>query len=223
MAEDPSFALPMAYAAWWHCLWIGQGWAADPVAETAKAFDLAGRAIALDPANALALAAQGHMLSFLRRQYGAAMVFFDRALEACPSSAFAWMWSSGTLAYLGRGEEAVERAEQALRLSPLDQARYLYDTRLGLAHYANGDLEAAVELAGEHGRKIRTTPPTCASSPRRSPRLGNGSKRRQSSLTFFGWSRTFGFPPMNEGLQPFTHPTLRERFLGDLRAAGVPP
>src|SRR5262249_37271146 len=81
MQEDPTFALPAAYAAWWHCFWIGQGWSTDPEADSEKAFELASHAIALDPANALALSAKGHLLSYLRREYDAALLFFARALE----------------------------------------------------------------------------------------------------------------------------------------------
>jgi adenylate cyclase len=45
MLEDPTFALPAAYAAWWHCLAVGQGWSADPEADTERAFELASRAL----------------------------------------------------------------------------------------------------------------------------------------------------------------------------------
>ena len=85
--------------------------------DTDKAFELASRAISLDPGNALALAAKGHLLSYLRREYDAALLFFARALEACPNHAFSWMMSSTTLSYVGRAEEALARAMHALVLS----------------------------------------------------------------------------------------------------------
>ena len=147
MSEDPSFPLPAAYAAWWHCLWIGQGWSADPRVDTDKAFELASRAIALDPGHALALSAKGHLLSYLRREYEAALFFFARALEACPNHAFSWMMSSTTLSYVGRADEALSRAMHALVLSPHDQSRYLYLNRVSIAHFAAGDLAEAVRWA----------------------------------------------------------------------------
>lgn len=222
IAEDPSFPLPMAYAAWWHVLWIGQRWAEDAEAAAASAFDLSSRAIALDPGHALALAAHGHMLSFLRREHEAAMVFFDRALESCPNHAFAWMWSSGTLAYLGRGAEAVARAEQAQRLSPLDQARYLFDTRLGLAHYAHGDCEAAIRWSA---RARQENPNFSANLRFLIAALGALGRRAEAAGIIDELLRLeplFRLGPYELGLQPFTDPDLRARFLRDLRAAGVP-
>ncbi len=78
MAEDPGFAMPVAWAAWWHCLRVGQGWAEDPPEETARAVSLAARAIRLDPGNALALATHGHLLSYLRRVRYRVIVFRPR-------------------------------------------------------------------------------------------------------------------------------------------------
>src|SRR5439155_7196193 len=105
------------------------------------------RAISLDPGNALALSAKGHLLSYLRREYDAALFFFARALEACPNHAFSWMMSSTTLSYVGRAEEALARAMHALVLSPHDQSRYLYLNRVSIAHFAADELTEAVQWA----------------------------------------------------------------------------
>jgi adenylate cyclase len=223
MAEDPGFPLPMAYSAWWHVLWIGQRWVRDVAAAIAAATNLSTRAIALDPGHALALSAHGQILSFLKHEHEAAMVFFDRALESCPNHAFAWMWSSGTLAYLGRGAEAVARAEHAMRLSPLDQARYLFDTRLALAHYANGDLEAAVRFS----LRARDENPNFSANLRfLAAALGGLGRREQAEAVVADLLRLepdFRLSAYERGLQPFTDTALRERFLSDLRAAGVQP
>ena len=83
--------------------------------------------------------------SYLFHDYDTALVYFDRALAACPNSALAWILSSGTLSYVGRGEEAVRHAERAVRLSPFDQNLYAYYTFLGLAHYTCGAYDEAVK------------------------------------------------------------------------------
>jgi adenylate cyclase len=223
IADDPDFPLPMAYAAWWHVLWIGQRWVGGVAEAIAAATDLSTRAIALDPGHALALSVHGHILSFLNHEHEAAMVFFDRALESCPNHAFAWMWSSGTLAYLGRGAEAVARAEQALRLSPLDQARYLFDTRLALAHYANGDLEAAARFS----LRARSENPNFSANLRYlAAALGGLGRREEAEAVVADLLRLepdFRLSTYQRGLQPFTDPAVRERFMRDLRAAGVQP
>lgn len=222
MAEDPGFALPIAYAAWWHVLWIGQGWAEDPATATEQAFELSTRAIALDPGHALALAAHGHMLSFLKRQHEAAMVFFDRALVACPNHAFAWMWSSGTLAYLGRATEAVARAEQALRLSPLDQAGYLYLNRLGLAHFAAGDLDAAIHwLRLAHAESPGYTANLRVLAAALAER-GEKAEAVRIGQELLALEPGFRLDAYATGLQPFVDPMIRDRFLRALRDCGFP-
>jgi adenylate cyclase len=56
IAEDPNFAMPVAWAARWHSIHVGQGWSTSPDEDAAKAAQLAGKAIELDQQNALALA-----------------------------------------------------------------------------------------------------------------------------------------------------------------------
>ncbi len=56
IAEDQHFAMPVAWAARWHSLYVGQGWSANPSEDAVRAIELAARAIELDGQNALALA-----------------------------------------------------------------------------------------------------------------------------------------------------------------------
>jgi adenylate cyclase len=144
MAEDREFAMPLAWAARWHSLYVGQGWSEDRAGDTATAMTLASRAIELDRQNALALATFGHLKSFLSHDYDTALVYLERALAASPSSALAWISSSPTLAYIGRGDDAIRHAEHALRLSPFDRELYFYYTVLGVAYFAAGNYDEAV-------------------------------------------------------------------------------
>jgi adenylate cyclase len=145
MEADPEFALPVAWAARWHNLNIGQGWSTDAEEDNAKALELAARAIELDRNNALALATYGHLKSYLMRDYGSAMVYFERALAAGPNSSIAWILSSGTLSYLGRGEDAVRHAQHGLELSPFDQNLFYSYMFLSLAHYIRDSFEEAAK------------------------------------------------------------------------------
>jgi adenylate cyclase len=144
MNLDPNFAMPVAWAARWHSLYVGQGWSEDSAADSAKAAELAAKAIELDPQNALALATYGHLRSFLFHDYDTALSYFDRALMAGPNNSLAWLLSSGTLSYVGRSDEAIAHAEHALRLSPLDQSLFYYYNFLNLSHYEKGNYEQAV-------------------------------------------------------------------------------
>ena len=147
MAEDPEFAMPIAWAARWYGLWLGQSWSVDPTADRAKALELAARAIELDGQNALALATYGHLKSWLSHDYDSGLGLLRSCLAACPSHSLAWLLSSPTLSYIGRGEQAVRHAEHALRLSPLDRSLFYYYALLGLAYYAIGNYVEAVKWA----------------------------------------------------------------------------
>lgn len=145
MELDPKFAMPVAYAARWHCIYIGQGWDDDREKYVTSAREYASRAVSLDRQNALGLAAYGHVKSYLERDYDSALVFLDRAREMGPSQSIAWILSSGTLSYVGRYEEAIEHARHGVRLSPNDPDIFQYYDFLCMAYYLNRDFEEAVK------------------------------------------------------------------------------
>ena len=138
MDDDPHFAMPVAWSVWWNIIWVGQAWSTDPARDLAAAQDLGERAISLDPNNALALAMMAHLRSYLMHDYDAALAFFDRALRAGPSHAIVVTMYAVTLAYPGRGEEAVRNAKLAIRLSPFDPRMFLFHCIAGFAHFAAG-------------------------------------------------------------------------------------
>jgi adenylate cyclase len=146
ISYDPNFALPYAWISRWHSLNIGRGWSVDQDDDCKWAAHYARKAIGLDQRNAVALATFAHVCSYLIHDYETALIYFDRALAACPSSSLAWMLSSGTLSYLGRGEQAVRHAKQALKLSPYDPNNFEAYMFLGLANFVCCDLAAAVKF-----------------------------------------------------------------------------
>jgi adenylate cyclase len=144
IVHEPSYAPAYAYAAMWHIFRIGQGWSPDPDLDAVDATRMAAEGIERDKFDALALAFHGHARSWFLKQYDAAVIFLDRALEASPNCAMAWALSGCTCAYMGDGATAVRRVEHALRLAPSDLHAFYYLAALGLAHYANSTYEEAV-------------------------------------------------------------------------------
>lgn len=220
--EDPGFAPPRAWAARWHSLNIGRGWSTDRAADNAAAMQLAERAIALDPANALALATYGHLTAYLRHDCDTAMDCFTRALAASPNSAVAWTLSSSTLNYLGRSAEAVAHAERGLRLSPYDPLRFLQHHVLAAGHYGAGDLEQAERLS----RMSIASNPDHASSWRimaavlgAQGRLGEAQDAVQRILAL---EPAFRLRDYAASQLPVREPILRARMLDDMRRAGLP-
>lgn len=155
IALDQNYAKAYAMAAKWHGLAFGQGWSTDPEEDAASSDRFATEAIARDSSDHLALALAGHHKSFLFRDYDRAIALFDRATAAGPNSALAWTLSSPTYSYIGMAEEAIQRAERGLRLSPLDPDAFWYQTSLTLAYYASGEFEKAIEF----GRKVAAAKP----------------------------------------------------------------
>lgn len=142
---DASYAVAHAQLADWYALLIGQGWSSGGSDDIAACDASARSAIERDTANAKALALLGHIRSFLHRDYDTAAGMFDVALEAAPNDGSTWMWSSCTYAYMNRPDEAVRRAELALRLSPQDPLAFRYLTTLCIAKYTEGSFTEAAE------------------------------------------------------------------------------
>lgn len=145
--KEPTFALPYAWASWWRAISIRQGWSRDPAADWLAADRLAAKAIDLDPQNALALASYGHLKSMLHHDFDSAELFLESAVQACPNGPVAWVLGSFMQSYAGRGEEALRRAGQALRLSPLDRGRFYCHLALSVGHYVGGQFDEAVTWA----------------------------------------------------------------------------
>ncbi len=221
MDADPRYAVPVAWAARWHSLSVGQGWSTDREADDAAAFSLAQRAAELDPRNALALATLGHLRSFLKRDPAGALPLFERALDACPSHHLAWILSSATMSYLGRGAEAITRAEQGLRLSPLDPHRYQHMFFLALAHYVAGNAEEAVRLgntAASMNAFYTALPKLLAAA---NAALGRHEQAQAAAAALRAREPTFDLSRYLAERQPFAEPAMAERYAQDLRRAGV--
>lgn len=152
IALDPDYAQAHACLAMWHNFRFGEGRSAHVSADAQAAYTLAMRAVQLDPRDDIALSVAGHVLSFLKRRFAEAMDLFDQALALNPSSALAWARSATTLAYLGRGEEALERVRNACQLSPYDRHSFTYHTTSGTAALVCGRYDEAVGWLGKARR-----------------------------------------------------------------------
>jgi adenylate cyclase len=222
MEEDPDFAMPVAWTARWYSLCMGQGWSTDLVADRAKALEFAARAIEQDPQNALALATYGHLQSYLFHDYDSALVYFDRALGACPNHSLAWFLSSPTLSYIGRGEEAIKHADQALKLSPLDRNLYTYYSSLNLAHYALGSYEEAVKW----GKLSASENPLYTANLRylaaALAALDRLDEARDVAATIQQREPQFRLSTFERTLQPFRDREISSRYMQHLRKSGLP-
>jgi adenylate cyclase len=222
MIADPNFAMPVAWAARWYSLYVGQGLSPDPEGDRGKAVELATKATELDGQNALALATYGHLRSYLFHDYDSALVYFDRALKACPNHSLAWLLSSGTYSYIGRTEQAIKNAEHALRLSPVDQGLFYYYTFLMLAHYGHGNYQEAVKW----GQMSANENPHYTANQRvfAATLAGAGllEGARQEAAKLMERQPKFRLSDYERTLQPFRDPRIKDKFMEHLRLAGLP-
>ena len=218
---DDQFALPVAWLARWYCVYVGQHWGEDREGAIEEAEEVARQAVALDRENPLALAAYGHVRSYLRRDYETAIVYYDRARQLSPSHALTWVLSSATLTYLGRGPEAVEHVKMALTLSPNDQDLNQFYDFASLAHLLNEDDAAALTFAelsyAEHPRyvsNLKTLTVLCE-------KAGRHEEAGRHARTILAIDPAFTVSSYRAAC-PFNRNERFEWYLSGLAAAGIP-
>lgn len=217
---DPRYAQAHAHLARWHSLRVGEGRSDSPDEDRSIAERLSRRAIELDPRDAWALATAGHIQSFLYKRFAAALDMFDQALQLNPNSVTAWSRSGTTLAYVGRGEEALERVRNAMRLSPLDHQTFSFCTTNGIASIVNGRYDEAVSWLS---RALRLSPRYRAATRLLIAALslaGELTEARERAREFLLVEPTFNVARFGEWY-PLQSPHL-DRVLYGLRTAQLP-
>jgi adenylate cyclase len=219
IAHDPGYAPAYSYIAYWYVFRVGEHASLDPE-DAAAGARYAEKAIELDANDAMALAIYGHVQSFLLKKYDVAIAHLDRAIEAGPSLAMAWTMSSATCGYIGDGRNAVIRAEQGVRLSPLDALTFWHEGILAQAHYINGDYEQAVAWARQalaRNEAIRFTSRTLIASL---AALGQTNEAAEEARKLLSLQPDFRLGPYA------TRCPFKEAILGPwiarLRSAGLP-
>jgi adenylate cyclase len=222
MDDDPRYAMPVAWSVWWHVIGIGQGWSTDPEADFVAAKALAERAILLDPNNALGLAMMAHMRSYLLHDYDGAFIYFARAIEAGPSNPIVMAMYALTLAYVGRGDEAVRYANHAIQLSPLDHRMFLFHNIMAWAYFSLGSYHEAAKWARAAD----------GASPRFTANLrvliasliscGAEQEARAAAARLMSLEPRFRLFRYEQTLQPFGDAAARTKLLTSLEAAGLP-
>jgi DNA-binding SARP family transcriptional activator/TolB-like protein len=221
-ALDPGYSPTHTALASWYSIRLGQGWSADPTADSRALEQMARIAVSLDSGNGRALAMLAHNRTILRRAYDEALGLFDRALGSAPNDAEALMWSSPTFAYVGEADEAVRRAERAIALSPQDPFLFRFEHFLCIAHYAAGDYEQAVHW----GRRSLRGNPHYTSNLRMTAAALAGTGRPQEAQPLVSkvleLQPSFRVTPMI-AQQAFRDEGKRQQYGRHLVEVGLPP
>jgi TolB-like protein len=97
--------------------------------------------------DAMALALGAHVIGLLAHDRVAARELFERALALSPSSAFTLFLGGIVLAYAGEAERAIDWAERALRLSPIDRLAVAGHQAVSIGHFRCARYEEATDAA----------------------------------------------------------------------------
>ena len=221
VALDPDYGAAHAWWAYWHLLLIGQGWAKDPAAATARTWDLTQRAITLDSRDARALTLAGHVRAFTHRRLPDAMALYERALTINPNLPLAWGFSGLAHSYAGQHDDALQHIQRAKLLSPLDPHGFFFDTGLNLACLFTGKIKEAIE-AGR--RSVEMNPGFSAGFKAYLSTLGHAADREEGAKVLSGLLRLEPDFTIRNAIErsPFSLQADREHFADGLRRAGLP-
>ena len=105
---------------------------------------MARRAIETGRDDPDALWMAGWTIGGVAGEHARAAEVIDRALALNPNSAHAWMAKGWIGSYLDRSQVAIDAAQRAMRLSPLDPLGYLFKLTLARGHLLDGKYEEAM-------------------------------------------------------------------------------
>lgn len=147
VARHPRHPDGYAWLAKWHILQVHQGWSVDAGRSVGMARDLSRRALEQHDQCELALVIAGMVKTFSERQLDQAEQIYASVLACNPNDALAWLLKSMVHAFRGEGVLAVDHAQRAMSLSPLDPMLYYYEALAASAEASAGRFDAAIELA----------------------------------------------------------------------------
>jgi adenylate cyclase len=143
---DPEFAAAYGMAAGCYILYLANGLLVG-AADVAEAERLARRAADLGRDDAVALCMAGITLATVVGDVADGAAYIDEALKLNPNLSSTWESSAWARIVLGEPEVAIEHAQMAMRLNPLDPLTYATQAALAAAHFFAGNYEAAVMWA----------------------------------------------------------------------------
>jgi adenylate cyclase len=142
---EPSYSSAHAFLALSLMVRVSRG--APSPEDRARAIRHARAATAHGNDDATSLAVAGFVVAMIERDETAARRLFDRALNLSNSNVFALAFGAQALAWMGEPGLAIERAEQALRLSPFDTLNYRTNQALAVSYFQREQYPEALEAA----------------------------------------------------------------------------
>jgi adenylate cyclase len=217
---DPNFAGVFSGLAATHYLELMNQWTDSPARSIEELSEAARRSVALDNTSPLGQVtlAFAHVFEGQREKAEAA---FERALQLSPSYASGYFMLGLYLARWGRPDEAIEKIERAVRLSPQDPMMHFYLYAVAVAHFVAERYEEGVAWAqrslqdrGDYSLALATLAASLAF-------LGRVEQAQATVQELLRLVPGFSLTGLKLFL-PAADPDFVERYLDGLRKAGLP-
>ena len=115
--------------------------------DKAECIRLAQAGLKADNTDPYVLWQAGMTVALVEGDFDAAILYIDRSLSINANSTRAWLSSASVRCCVGNPETAIEDADRAIRLSPLDTAMWVAHGVLATAHLQLADYEEAAAWA----------------------------------------------------------------------------
>lgn len=142
---EPEYSAAHAYLSW--CLHSRYGRGGLREEDRLAAVRHARAAVTLGNDDATALAIAALVLAYDGHETTTALKVFDRALELSNCNIFVLCWNAAILAWTGKTDLAIERAQLALRLGPFDSLRWRANHALAVAYFHGQKYADSAEAA----------------------------------------------------------------------------
>ncbi|MEZ5830541.1 MAG: tetratricopeptide repeat protein [Dongiaceae bacterium] len=211
--DSPLLRIKIAVSLWQDVAW---GWSADPDGDLARGWELLQVAVSIPSKSQLAEWYSHYIMAFYQQwfahDYDRSIAEARTATNLAPYDAFTRADLAQAMALAGRTEEAIQWAEEALRLDPNPPDFYI--SNLGVAHYLAGQYAEALSALK------RLNDPTSLYLAVVYVRLGRIDEARATMADYMKAVPTDTLAV--ETRWPIKDPAIRQLYLDDLRTAGMP-
>jgi adenylate cyclase len=216
---EPDYAVAHGYLAWCHEILFVRAGHKDE--NRSAAIRHAHAAIDYGRDDTTALAVGAFVIAMVEHDRVTAFEAFEQARALSPSSAFSLFMGAVALAWGGEAERAVEWAQSALRVSPLDPLNSYSYHALAIGHFLLGRDEEAVAAAR---RAVRFNPimgvnHSLVVAPL--ARLGRTDEARAASSQLLSLLPTFSISGFCAAIG--MPPAVARQFSQEWQKAGLPP
>src|SRR6266852_731679 len=182
-----------------------------------QAYQWAQKAIALNDSEPWAYMLLG-VIDLMKRRYDQAISEAQRAVAIAPNLTDGYFWLANILIYSGRPKEAVAAAEKGVRLNPRHPGLWL--SQVGFAYLSMGRFKEARSIFEELIVNAPNNPGYHMVEAIADVELGRNDEARAEAAEVLRLSPHYSLATVQQ-VYPLKDPTMEERWLADLRKAGL--